>query len=479
MTKSAKIILVVLLLGIYCFAFQGSRGLFEPDEGRYSAVALQMINSSDWLTPRTHPQQEHLTKPPLTYWAIAGSILLLGKSEFAVRFPNTIAFLISIIACLYLGRVFTPKRPWIVALIFGAFLFPATMCNGATTDYIVTMWQTLAVCFFALAYWRGKGKLIWFMWAAFGLAFLTKGPPGILPLLSIIVFLQLKCSKNRHLSMHWIRGLLLMTLIGGSWYFFIIFQNNQLVQYFLWDEIVLRLFSGHHQRHTEWYSFLYIYVPVLVFGSLPWSYYVGRGFVRSFQIAKRGIRSKGGEEHSQHIFLMAWFLIPMIIFIISRSNLPLYILPLFIPLAVIAAGEIERCNVSLHKFRYQILVWCALIVLVRPLMASVTFGKDSSQFAKAIKTKYPNPVEEIVFVNTRPALGLQFYTGSDIDHVPLEWIDLVDEFNEKESRLWLVSEHEAELFRDTIAAHHVRMFELGPIEAWNNYVLFQEISDSI
>ena len=73
MTKSAKIILVVLLLGIYCFAFQGERGLFEPDEGRYSAVALQMIKSNDWLTPRTHPQQEHLTKPPLTYWAIAPS----------------------------------------------------------------------------------------------------------------------------------------------------------------------------------------------------------------------------------------------------------------------------------------------------------------------------------------------------------------------------------------------------------------------
>ena len=78
MLKSYKTILIVLLLVVYCFAFQGQRGLFEPDEGRYSAVSLQMIKSNDWVTPRTHPQQEHWAKPPLTYWAIAGSILLLG-----------------------------------------------------------------------------------------------------------------------------------------------------------------------------------------------------------------------------------------------------------------------------------------------------------------------------------------------------------------------------------------------------------------
>jgi len=273
MKKKYRVLFIVFLLMVYCFAFQGARGLFEPDEGRYSAVALQMIKSHDWLTPRTHPQHEHWTKPPLAYWAIAGSLLIFGINEFAVRFPNALAFFVSIIAAFYLGKVFTPKRPWIVSLIFATFLFPATVCNGATTDYLLTMWETLAVCFFAHAYWGRKDKksslTIWLMWVSFSLAFLTKGPPSLLPLVSIIIFLYYQRSCAHSFNMFWIRGFFIMLFIGGSWFFVIIFQRFELLHYFFWDEFVLRMFSGEHQRHTRWYSFVYIYIPVIVLGTVP------------------------------------------------------------------------------------------------------------------------------------------------------------------------------------------------------------------
>jgi len=168
MYNKNNVILVILMLVLYCFAFQGSRGLFEPDEGRYSAVALQMIKHHDWLHPQTHPDQPHWTKPPLTYWAIAASLLTFGMNEFAVRFPNALSFLITIITCFYLGRIFTPQRPWLVALIFGTFLFPATMSNGASTDYPLMMFETLAMYFFANAYWGSNApkqeKFVLLMW---------------------------------------------------------------------------------------------------------------------------------------------------------------------------------------------------------------------------------------------------------------------------------------------------------------------------
>ena len=34
------------------FSFQGSRGLWEPDEGRYTNVALNMLETGDYLLPR-------------------------------------------------------------------------------------------------------------------------------------------------------------------------------------------------------------------------------------------------------------------------------------------------------------------------------------------------------------------------------------------------------------------------------------------
>jgi 4-amino-4-deoxy-L-arabinose transferase-like glycosyltransferase len=58
----------------FAMAFQGSRAIWNPDEGRYTHVALQMLRSGDWLTPRLHPEGAHFSKPPLTYWAIAASV---------------------------------------------------------------------------------------------------------------------------------------------------------------------------------------------------------------------------------------------------------------------------------------------------------------------------------------------------------------------------------------------------------------------
>jgi 4-amino-4-deoxy-L-arabinose transferase-like glycosyltransferase len=37
--------------------------------------------------------------------------------------------------------------------------------------------------------------------------------------------------------------------------------------------------------------------------------------------------------------LLAWLLLPLLVFCLARSRLPLYILPLFLPLAVIVARQ--------------------------------------------------------------------------------------------------------------------------------------------
>ncbi len=445
-------------------------------------MALQMIKSGDWLHPRVHPEHAHWTKPPLTYWAIAASLLTFGINEFAVRFTNAFSFLLTIVISFYLGKVMTPRKPWLVALVFATFLFPATMCNGATTDFPVMMWETLAVCFFVHAFWGSANRkfiLSMLMWAVFGLAFLTKGPPGILPLLSIIIFLQLKCAKQRSFQMPWLRGLFLMGLIGASWYLLVILENPSLAGYFLWDEIVLRLFTDHHQRHGQWYAFLYIYFPVLIFGSLPWIVFAARGLIGLFKSAQKALKADINDNNVLNVFLILWFVVPLAIFILSKSNLPLYILPLFVPLAIITAREIDRRNVSLYSLRYWIALWGIIIVLIRPLMATLHFGKDSRKFARAIKQYHPQPVEEIVFANTRRAFGLQFYTGTDIDRVSFDFDAMESELKEEGVRIWVVDQQESEQFRRELIRHKVEMRELGPVAAWKNYVLFLENSDKI
>ena len=54
---------VLALSLLFGFAFQGSRGIWDADEGRYVNVALQMVDSGDWSLPRRHPDTLHRTMP--------------------------------------------------------------------------------------------------------------------------------------------------------------------------------------------------------------------------------------------------------------------------------------------------------------------------------------------------------------------------------------------------------------------------------
>ena len=65
----------------------GSRGLNEPDEGRYANIAMAMAApGGDWWEPR-QSGYGHYDKPPLIYWATALSFRAFGLNEWAARLP--------------------------------------------------------------------------------------------------------------------------------------------------------------------------------------------------------------------------------------------------------------------------------------------------------------------------------------------------------------------------------------------------------
>ena len=58
---------IALLACVLALAGLGLRGIWDPDEGRYTNVALNMLDSGDWLNPHRNHEVGHWTKPPLTY----------------------------------------------------------------------------------------------------------------------------------------------------------------------------------------------------------------------------------------------------------------------------------------------------------------------------------------------------------------------------------------------------------------------------
>ncbi len=125
---------LVALLCLMAFAFQGTRGIWEPDEGRYSSAGINMHESGDWLIPTIDGEHPHLTKPPMTYWALAASFAALGHNEWAARLPGALAYIGTGLFVFGLGRRLCPRRPWLPALVWGLSFAPAIAANIVSTD---------------------------------------------------------------------------------------------------------------------------------------------------------------------------------------------------------------------------------------------------------------------------------------------------------------------------------------------------------
>jgi len=145
---------LVALLVVVAFAFQGTRAIFEPDEGRYTATAINMLESGDWLVPTLDGERPHLTKPPMVYWAIAASIGAFGYNEWAARLPGALAFVGTGLLLFGLGRRFCPSRPYLPAVTWALSLAPMAGANVVSTDVLLMFFETAAMYAFVEAWQR-------------------------------------------------------------------------------------------------------------------------------------------------------------------------------------------------------------------------------------------------------------------------------------------------------------------------------------
>ena len=80
---------------ILAFSFQGSRGIWQPDEGYYTGTAVTMLARDSFFVPYLGEHEIFLDKPPMIYWGIIAGLKLFGHSEFAVRFFHALCFVLT------------------------------------------------------------------------------------------------------------------------------------------------------------------------------------------------------------------------------------------------------------------------------------------------------------------------------------------------------------------------------------------------
>jgi 4-amino-4-deoxy-L-arabinose transferase-like glycosyltransferase len=447
-SPSFRLFALALLLA---FAFLGLRGIWDPDEGRYTNVALNMLSSGDWINPHRMHEVGHWTKPPLTYWAIGASVAAFGRHPWAARLPAALAYLLCAWCVRRIARRLFPGGEDLATLAYLTMLFCAGAAQMITTDYVLAACEALAMWGFAEARFgppHREYRWLALMWVGLALAFMTKGPPGLLPLLPMLAFDLWMPARRRHLPFT-VSGTILFLLLALPWYVAVVVDNPGLFRYFVHDEVVNRIVTDRFGRNGQWYGWLLVYAPTLLLGALPWTPALLR-WARALPATLRGWwgRPPAREAEAGKVLATLWLLLPLLAFCVARSRLPLYLLPSFAPLALLVARQWRDEGRDPPRPR-RIVAWVALILLLRIGTACWPTHKDASAWAKELRARADYPVREVVFVDDMARYGLHLELGSEVEKIMLEPRpqprfnpdyddDLADELAEREPGvLWI------------------------------------------
>lgn len=419
-----NVLILVALSAILGFAFQGSRGLYETTEGRYAESAREMLETKDWLVPRLD-YAPHWTKPPLAYWTIAGGMALLGTNEWGARFGNAAVFVLTVLAVSALARAMWDRRTGFAAgLIYALSPFAVLAASSVHTDSLLSFWELLAV----LCYWKayrangspGAKRWIIGMWGLLGAAFLTKGPPALVVLAAILVFrIYLAATGRKGPGLFSLPGLALMLAVGLSWYVIVAARTPGLIDYFLGTEVYARIATAKHGRNPEWYKPLVIFVPPLLFGAGTamgaWIVELARN--RSLFGWTSLRRLLGGDERLA--FLAFWLVVPLVIFSLAKSRLPLYVLPIF-PAVALATARVALRAIERPGLARAAIIAAALtaVVLVAIKGASARYRTDLDMKALHGACREARRGETAFFLfGSQELFGLQFYLDGRLTRI--------------------------------------------------------------
>jgi 4-amino-4-deoxy-L-arabinose transferase-like glycosyltransferase len=137
----------------------------------------------------------------------------------------------------------------------------------------------------------------------------------------------------------------LILLITAPWFIAVSRANPEFAQFFFIHEHFDRFAKNEHDREGP----IYYFVPILIFGMLPWLGALFPALWRSWKI-ERGF---GQYRFHTNRFLLIWCAFLFVFFSISKSKLPAYLLPIFPALALLIGQYLDAIPVK--KIFWQVL----------------------------------------------------------------------------------------------------------------------------
>jgi 4-amino-4-deoxy-L-arabinose transferase-like glycosyltransferase len=329
----------------------GAWPLFDLDEGAFSQATREMIARGDYLSTWLDGRPRY-DKPIFSYWMQALAVWLFGPVEFAFRFPSALA------ATLWVFAVFGFLRPRhgnaaaaTAALLIAFALGPFAIGRAATADAWLNLWLTLT--FLEIARWQeGRSRpalLRAYLWM--GLGFLTKGPVAVVvPLAaSLLYFASERRLRDWLAAVFELRGWLIFLAVAVPWYALILLQEGPGFFYGFFVEHNLMRFLETREGHGGTVFYYLLVLPLVVSPFAGWLL-MTLGRLRPLP---------GGFERLAWL----WFGVVFVLFSLSSTQLPHYLLYGLTPLLMLLALHRERLVNGWLAFTPALLLFAVLLVL--------------------------------------------------------------------------------------------------------------------
>ncbi|MCC7085122.1 MAG: glycosyltransferase family 39 protein [Pirellulales bacterium] len=385
---------LILLVGLTVFFVNlGATRLWDQDEAYFARTAVEMHQRGEWVVPYFNGEP-FAHKPPLMFWMMRVGFLMFGETEFAARFWSGVFGVATALITYHLGRrLFDADVGLWAAMAMGTTIMFDVVGRAATPDSFLVFFCTLALYLFARwENWQpsaphvrrefeiegrlshavfarcAKSTITWSQWiaiyAAMGLAVLTKGPIGILPAMVIGLYLLMRDPvgqlppdvtwadhvvlflrrfvPSRVLGTMWhmrpMTALLTVLVVAGPWYALVdVRTGGHFLREFFGVHNLGRFFSAMDNHNGPiWY-----YIPRILIGFFPWSIF---GIPTAINLV-RGYREvdRAGTPFSPPArFVACWIIVIVGFFSLASTKLPSYVLPAYPALALATAMLICR-----------------------------------------------------------------------------------------------------------------------------------------
>ena len=374
--------MLLVAAAVYAGCMLSPPSLMDDVDAVQAQIARNMLASGDYVTARLDGVP-YLEKAPLIYWLIAGSLKILGATDWAARVPIVLAaialaWLTTAFGIWAFGRRAGFYAGLCISTCFGLFLFTRILIPDVmlTASIALSMWAFLRAIDEAEPHPRWWAFV---MAASLGTSLLFKSLIGVVfPVAAALIYLGVTGQifhRKIWKALHPWSGLLVVLLIAAPWHviatlrnppYFDLTMRSAPGEYhgFLWfyfiNEQLLRFLNMRYPRDYDTVPRLYFWLFHLLW-LFPWSVYFPAMAKLSFKPLDRAGKTR--------LLALCWTGFILVFFTFSTTQ-EYYSMPCYPALALLLGSAMAAGG---NWIRNGTRVLCGIFIVAAAAVLSLYF----------------------------------------------------------------------------------------------------------